>query len=87
MKIVFLANYSKHYKKRILPNKFLDKQFEKRLRLFLENPSHPLLKDHSLHGDLRGYRSFSITGDIRVIYYIKNETIHFSDIGAQTQVY
>lgn len=41
-----------------------------RLELFLTNPRHPLLNDHSLSGDRRGFRSINITGDWRLVYKV-----------------
>lgn len=41
----------------------------------------------ALTGDLQGRRSFSVTGDIRVIYVELNEKIILLDIGAHNQAY
>jgi len=57
------------------------------LELFKINPQNPILRDHALKGDKIGLRSFSITGDYRVIYYIEDETAYFLDIGTHAQVY
>jgi len=46
-----------------------------------------LLQDHLLMGKLEGYRAFSVTGDIRVVYYIHDQTAYFVDIGTHNQVY
>ncbi|MBU1129795.1 type II toxin-antitoxin system mRNA interferase toxin, RelE/StbE family, partial [Patescibacteria group bacterium] len=60
----------------------------KRLKIFLKNPSHPLIKDHKLIGSKSNLRSFSVTGDIRLIYKkISNNTIVLMDIGTHNQVY
>lgn len=53
----------------------------------MSDPKQALLNDHALHGDLEGYRSFSVTGDIRVVYKIEGETIKLFDIGRHNQVY
>jgi addiction module RelE/StbE family toxin len=80
--------FIKAFKKRISRDVKLVNKFEKRLDLFLKNPHNPLLRDHSLIGAMRGYRSFSVTADIRVIYYQKDETVAvFYDIGTHNQVY
>ena len=39
-----------------------------RLRMFSENPFHPLLNNHALKGKYVGLRSINITGDYRAIY-------------------
>lgn len=67
MNIYYHKRFIKHYKKRILPNKALASRFQERLLLFQENPQHILLQDHALGDELKGFRSFSITGDIRVL--------------------
>lgn len=79
--------FRKHYKLRILPNKTLDKRFDERYDLFVENPANPVLNDHPLTGKFKGYRAFSITGDIRVIYKIETSAIRFYDVGTHNQVY
>ena len=87
MKTFFTKTFKKHYLKRIYSNKNLDFQFENRHELFTINPKDPQLKDHALGGKMKGFRSFSITGDIRVIYYIFNNIAYFVDIGSHNQVY
>jgi len=44
------------------------RRFYDRLALFLANPHHPTLRNHSLQGRYQGYRSINITGDFRAIY-------------------
>ena len=87
MRAHFTKQFKKNYKKRMLTNPALDKRFGERFRIFMEDSSKPLIKDHALSGKLTGLRAFSITGDIRVIYYIKEETAYFIDIGTHNQVY
>jgi addiction module RelE/StbE family toxin len=80
--------FKKHYKIRIAPRLALVKQFEKRYTLFIANREHRLLGDHALAGELQGYRAFSITRDIRVVYRLINETtVLMVDIGTHNQVY
>lgn len=79
--------FEKHYRKRIQPDSKLDRQFEKRLYLFLRGERAYPLNDHELTGKLTGKRAFSITPDIRVIYEETGNTIIFLDIGTHTQVY
>lgn len=87
MKVEFKTSFIKRYKNRFrhLPN--VQKKFEKRLLLFTKDPRNPILKDHTLTDDLTGHRAFSISGDIRVVYYIENNTAYFVDIGTHNQVY
>ena len=87
MRTFFTKGFKKIYKKRILPHKNLDQRFEERHNLFIQDPKNSLLKDHALTGSKKGLRAFSITGDIRVVYYIKANTAYFIDIGTHNQVY
>jgi addiction module RelE/StbE family toxin len=64
------------------------KQFIRRLRLFAENESHPLLNIHKLSGKLRDVRSFNVSGDIRVWYTKKDTTvIVLLSIGTHSTLY
>lgn len=87
MMIVRHDNFRKNYKKRILLFSKLDKKFKERLHLFIEDPLSPELKDHKLAGSLMGFRGFSVTGDVRVIYRVIGGNIELYDIGSHNQVY
>lgn len=77
--------FEKDFKK--LPQNIRD-AFLERIHLFSINPYDPILKDHALKGHLIGKRSFSVTGDIRVIYrYIDETTVLLLQIGSHNQVY
>jgi mRNA interferase YafQ len=85
--IVFSKNFKKAYKRRFSGNKKLQKLFQDRLNIFRANPNDKILKNHSLKGNLRDYRSFSITGDYRLIYQEVEDYYVFVDIGTHNQVY
>lgn len=87
MKTYFNKGFRKNYRKRIFPHKNLDKRFEERRNLFVKDPKNPILKDHALTGKMKGFRAFSITGDIRVVYYVYKKTAYLIDIGTHAQVY
>ena len=88
MKIVLTDQYKKNFKKRILRNSPLVTKYKERVMLFIQDVYNPLLHTHILKGKMREYRSFSITGDVRVIYIQQNKTITlFIDIGTHAQVY
>lgn len=64
--------------------------FYDRLDLFLNNPFHPLLHNHSLKGSYQEYRSINISGDWRAIFRFldeKRETVVFIDLGTHSQLY
>lgn len=87
MKAEFTHNFIKIYKKRFSHKPNIKKQFDKRVKLFADDSQNFLLRDHPLSGKMQGYRAFSITGDIRAIYFIHNQTAYFVDIGTHNQVY
>ncbi len=94
MIVVRHRQFRRNYQKRILSYPRLNKQFEKRLTLFIlnphnpHNPHNPQLRDHKLTGSLQNFRSFSITGDVRVVYrWVDEETLELYDIGTHNQVY
>ncbi len=87
MKIEFTHKFIKIYKKRFSSKSSVQIKFNERTRKFAEDPDDPRLADHALGGKLQGHRAFSITGDVRVIYYIFKDTVYFVDIGTHNQVY
>lgn len=87
MNVHYHNNFIKSYEKRILHNVVLDSKFKDRLKLFIENSQTSILKDHALKGAKLNYRSFSVTGDVRVIYEKVNDGILLHDIGTHNQVY
>jgi addiction module RelE/StbE family toxin len=88
MRIVRHLHFKKAYAKRIKNDAKLIERTTLRLKLFQQNSCHPLLRDHALIGSLRGYRAFSVTTDIRIVYYLaeKNLVVLY-DIGTHNQVY
>lgn len=79
----------RHFRKDLkkLP-RYVHDAFQVRLLEFLENPRNPLLYDHPLKGSLQQFRSFSVTGDIRVIYhYLEADKIQLLRIGSHSQLY
>ena len=85
MTIQYLATFKKQFKK--LPQKLQD-QFAERLRLFLEDPTHPRLRVHPLKGTYAGYWSMNISGDLRALYLRRDDGfIVFALIGTHSQLY
>ncbi|KKU69816.1 MAG: Plasmid stabilization system [Candidatus Amesbacteria bacterium GW2011_GWA1_47_20] len=88
MKINLHPVYHKHYKKRIIPHSNLDKKAAERIKIFILDPHHPILKDHQLSGAKRHLRAFWITGNIRITYKVfSTDEVEFMDIGTHNQVY
>ncbi len=88
MKIQYSRRFVKNFKARIKPYPKIHDRFDQRIKLFIKNPSSPALKDHRLIGRLKGFRAFSITGDIRIVYSRETkERVIFVDIGTHNQIY
>lgn len=89
VRIDYSKRFDKQLKKAPLEIKIV---FRKKFALFLENPFHPQLNNHSLTGKLKGYRSINITGDWRAIYSEHqnsegNSIIIFEVLGTHSQLY
>ena len=85
MLVSFHKNFEKKFEK--LPAK-TQKQFYKKLELFLSNPFHKSLNNHPLHGEFEDSRSINITGDTRAIYMIINENnVLFMTIASHSELY
>ena len=79
----------KHFEKKYAKlSKKMKEIFKERRNLFLEDVRNPLLDAHQLHGVRDGYKSFNVTGDVRVIYKEIMEGIFlFVDIGSHEDLY
>jgi addiction module RelE/StbE family toxin len=81
--------YSKKFVKQLKKQpKTVQVAFLARIEMFAVNPYEPLLRNHALRGELKGFYSINITGDVRAIYEIKQDEIHiFQLIGSHSQFY
>lgn len=85
MQFRYSSTFKKQYRR--LP-KGLQKQFDERLILMCENPTHSLLRVHPLHGKYHGYWSMNVSGDVRTIYKMDgDEVILFALIGTHSSLY
>ena len=59
--------------------------------LFMENPSHPHLRNHALKEQFAGYRSIDVTDDWRALFKVRTSktqtVITFHILGTHTQLY
>lgn len=79
MVIYYTAKFARDYKKLPLA---LKREAEKREALFRANPFDARLRTHKLHGELRGFLSFSITYSHRIVFQFDDEgNIWFHAIG------
>lgn len=85
IRTAYHRNFSKQYAKLDTRTR---EHYIQRKNLFCEQPEHPLLDIHKLHGEWEGCSSFSVTGDIRVIFRsLAPTTIEFLAIGTHHQLY
>ena len=88
MKIELHPNFKKSYKKRIENNPNLVSKVAQRVELFQQNPQNSILHAHKLTGSKGELSSFSVSGDIRIVYFsISKDKVIFFDIGSHNQVY
>ena len=62
-------------------------KFVERKNLFLKEPRHPLLNNHSVEKRFPGCRSINVTGDYRAIFAQKGEASVFMRIGTHSELY
>ncbi|MEI9914401.1 MAG: type II toxin-antitoxin system mRNA interferase toxin, RelE/StbE family [Candidatus Saccharibacteria bacterium] len=65
----------------------LRKRLQARIVVFTVNPLDPILRNHSLKGKYKEYRSIDITGDVRALYLQKQEEAIFDAVGTHSQLY
>lgn len=87
MHLNYTKNFRKNFQRRISQDEKLVRQFKERLSIFLTDPKNPVLKNHKLSGAKKHLRAFSLTGDIRVVYYQEEGEVYLVDIGTHNQVY
>ncbi len=84
MEIRFNASFRKQYGK---ADGKIKKAFSERLKLFRQNPHHPLLRNHILTGNYKNYRSINITGNWRALYLEREGYVEFEILGTHSQLY
>ena len=89
MRVKFSNTFAKQYNK--ISTK-TQKAFNKRLSLFIQDPSNSILHNHALKGKYMGLRSINVTGDWRALYSeiiekTGEKTALFQVIGTHSQLY
>ena len=83
--ILFSKKFNKQYKK--LPPA-IQSRFTAQLVLWSREPMNPSLSHHVLVGELAGFHSINVGGDIRALYReYGSDTIVFERIGSHSQLY
>ena len=84
MDIVFQKSFQKDYAKQKTSTK---RQTKERISLFLEDRFSPLLSYHALKGEFLGCYSLNASADVRVIFYVENNTMYLIRVGTHSQHY
>lgn len=84
MKVTFHRTFKKQYKK--LPRK-VQLQFMERLSLFNDDPYSAVLNVHQLTGEMSGYISMNVNGDVRALFLRFEEEVVFERIGTHSSLY
>lgn len=84
MKILFAKKFRRNYLRLQIR---IREQCDERLRLFEDEPFHPLLNNHSVEKRFPGCRSINVTGDYRAIFKQQNGVVVFVNIGTHSELY
>jgi len=90
MEVSFSEQFKKAYQKRIGKDALSKNAFKQAVELFKTNPFDARLKTHKLSGKLKGLLSFSVTYNIRVVFYFTDDQPQkalFVNIGDHDEVY
>lgn len=80
--------YSKAFMKqakRLSPE--LRQRLQERIVAFGDNPLNPILRNHTLRGKFKDYRSIDISGDVRALYLQLGNDAIFDAVGTHSQLY
>lgn len=88
MKILYKNCFKKLFNKRFIHNKKLIEVITSRIKKFISNPKDQQFRAHILTGAKKNFYFFSVTGYIRIVFYInQNKESVLVDIGTHNQVY
>lgn len=86
-KVAFSSSFKRALKKRGKNGPEFEEVFWKKMDIFISDPFDPGLRTHKLSGKLKDMWSFSVTYDVRVIFYFEEDRVVFVDIGSHDEVY
>ena len=83
--IIIHKQFVKHIRK-LSPS--IQRAFQSRRDLFLKDEFHSQLHVHALSGKYKGYKSFNVNADVRVVFKeIDTDTYLFLEIGSHSELY
>jgi addiction module RelE/StbE family toxin len=89
MEVAFSKSFKKSFKKNLITSESIN-DFWVRLEWFINNPFDSRLRTHKLSGKLNGLWSFSLSFELRIVFYFTDDNPKRAilvDIGTHSQVY
>ena len=88
IKVSYNSSFKRSFKRRIVVGSEREARLRSKIALFINDPFDKELRTHKLSGKLKGFWSFSVEFDLRVIFYFEDsETVVFVDLGTHNEVY
>jgi mRNA interferase YafQ len=88
IRLVWDKSFTRDYKKITKKKPELKNRLHEALKLFVNNPYHPLLGTHKLSGKLKGHHAFCLGYDCRVVIkFIDKDEVALISIGKHEEVY
>jgi len=86
MEIIFHKKFEKSFLQ-LSPKQQM--KVDETVKLFRQNPHHPQLKNHLLHGSQKGNRAISAGGDLQLVFReeFNYQKVIFVRVGTHNQVY
>lgn len=84
MQIIYHKRFKKALQKQ---DSYIQEKFSQALLTFMKNPRDRSIRNHVLRGNMKRYRSFDVTGDVRVHYQVSNGCFVLLDIGKHSELY
>ncbi|MBU1018945.1 MAG: type II toxin-antitoxin system mRNA interferase toxin, RelE/StbE family [Patescibacteria group bacterium] len=79
IEILYKPSFLRQFNK--LPSALQD-EVEDKISLFYKDPNHPFLRTHKLKGRLKGFLSFSVNYEYRIVFkWIDKKTARFFAVG------
>jgi len=79
--VTYTPNFLRQFNK--LPSSLQD-EVEERIGLFQRNSKHPSLRVHKLKGNLRGFWSFSVNYECRIVFLFEGKGAALLSVGDHT---
>jgi len=87
LKVKRHKSFIKEFKNIKLSDQYFSKYIVYISRLIEEKSLPKEALDHALKGEYNDCREFHISGDLLIIYFIKDNTVHLIRIGSHSQLF